>query len=105
MRFPGLLKTAGIVVFVFFFSGQAAAEEGEKRVPWTTSRIKGTPEPPPPYRAERAYPKLTFREPVFLVRTNAIDRWFVGERLGKIYSFPKKPDVDKADLVIDLTKE
>src|SRR5438552_17344737 len=105
MSFPSLLNTGSLLVLVFLVSGQAAGEEVEKRVPWTTSRIKGTPEPPPPYRAERAYPKLTFREPVFLVRTSAIDRWFVGERLGKIYSFPKKSDVEKADLVVDLTKD
>ena len=32
-----------------------------KRVPWTTSRLTGTPEPPPPYRIERAFPKLHFK--------------------------------------------
>src|SRR5262245_7676543 len=30
----------------------------DKRVPWTTSRIKGSPEPPPPYRTVSAFPKL-----------------------------------------------
>src|SRR5262245_55061570 len=30
------------------------------RVPWTTSRIVGSPEPPPPYRNERAFPNLQF---------------------------------------------
>ena len=30
----------------------------EKRVPWTTSKVIGSPEPPPPYRTERVFPKL-----------------------------------------------
>lgn len=75
------------------------------RVPWQSSRIQGTPEPPHPYRVERAFPKLTFREPIFLVRAPGIERWFLGERFGVIYSFPKDPKVDKADVVLDLKKD
>jgi len=104
MSFRRLLQTAGILILIFIFNGQAAAQEA-KRVPWTTSRIKGTPEPPHPYRAERAYPKLTFRNPVFLARTSSIDRWFLGEQFGKIYSFRKNSNVEKAELVVDLTTD
>jgi putative heme-binding domain-containing protein len=39
------------------------------------------------------------------VRTGAMDRWFVGERRGKIYSLPRNQGVDTADLVIDLAAE
>ncbi len=28
----------------------------EKRVPWTTSKVVGSPEPPPPYKTELAFP-------------------------------------------------
>src|SRR5262245_53018037 len=38
----------------------------EKRVPWTTSKVIGSPEPPPAYRAERAFAKLKFEEPLDL---------------------------------------
>ncbi len=105
MLFPRLLQTGGILAITFLVNAPTDAGDVKKRAPWTTSRIKGTPEPPHPYRAERAFPKLTFREPVFLARTGAIDRWFLGERFGKIYSFPKNPNVEKADLVIDLAKD
>jgi len=82
-----------------------AGAEPATRIPWQTSRIKGTPEPPHPYRSERAFPRLTFREPMFLVRAPGIDRWFLGERFGTIYSFPKNANVAKADIVLDLKKE
>ncbi|HKB40745.1 MAG TPA: hypothetical protein VKD72_30245, partial [Gemmataceae bacterium] len=36
----------------------------DKRVPWTTSRVKGSPEPPAPYRTEVVFPKLKFFEPL-----------------------------------------
>src|SRR5438093_210081 len=40
----------------------------EKRVPWTTSKVIGSPEPPPPYTTEPAFPALPkFEEPLDLV--------------------------------------
>lgn len=75
------------------------------RVPWTTSRITGSPEPPLPYIIDRAFPKLTFRLPLLMVTPPGSNRWFVGEQYGKLFSFPKDPNCDKADLVIDLPKE
>src|SRR5216684_1026426 len=58
-----------------------------KRVPWTTSRITGSPEPPAPYRMERVFPKLEFKNPLLLVRAPGTNRLFVAEQAGPIYSF------------------
>jgi putative heme-binding domain-containing protein len=77
----------------------------EKRILWTTSRIQGSPEPPPPYKIERAFPKLTFKNPLLLTTPPGINRFFVCEQAGRIFSFPIDPNVAKADLVIDLAKE
>src|SRR5262245_26406086 len=74
----------------------------DKRVPWTTSNVKGSPEPPPPYRTERAFPKLKFNEPLDLTYAPGTDRLFVAERWGKLYSFVNKQDVEKADLALEL---
>ncbi len=76
----------------------------EKRVPWTTSRVMGTPDPPSPYRVELAFPKLRFQEPLEIVTSPAGDRFFVLERYGKIYSFAADPVTEKADLLMDLGK-
>jgi putative heme-binding domain-containing protein len=76
-----------------------------ERVPWTTSRVTGTPEPPPPYRIVRAFPKLIFKNPLLLVRAPGMGRLFVGEHVGKLYSFPNDENATKADLFLDLTKE
>lgn len=74
----------------------------EKRVPWTTSHMHGYPEPPPPYKTERVFPKVSFKEPLDLTYATDTNRLFIAERYGKIYSFVNRPDVDKADLVIEL---
>ncbi|MEW6304353.1 MAG: PQQ-dependent sugar dehydrogenase [Verrucomicrobiota bacterium] len=72
------------------------------RVPWTTSRIKGSPEPPPPYQTEPVFPQLKFTNPVELVSAPGMDRLFVQELAGKMYSFPRSPDVAQPDLFADL---
>src|SRR5438874_2718490 len=75
----------------------------EKRVPWTTSRVIGSPEPPPPYRTAPAFPKLpNFEEPLDLVYAPGTNRLFVAGRWGKIWSFVNKKNVDKADLALEF---
>jgi uncharacterized repeat protein (TIGR03806 family) len=76
----------------------------ERRVPWTGSKIAGTPEPPPPYTVELAFPNLKFEFPVVLVPAKGTNRLFLGGVKGKIVSFPNNPNCTKADLAIDMAK-
>ena len=76
-----------------------------KRIPWRTSRITGSPEPPPPYRVERAFGKLQFKQPVILTNAPGTDRLFVVEVGGRVVSFPNDQACEKTDLAIDLSKE
>jgi uncharacterized repeat protein (TIGR03806 family) len=49
-----------------------------RRVPLTTSRVVGSPEPPPPYRVKRGYPNLKINFPIAVRRQPGSDRlWFV----------------------------
>jgi putative heme-binding domain-containing protein len=83
----------------------AAGPAAEKRVPWTTSKLTGSPEPPHPYRVVPAFPKLNFKNPLHITNAPGTDRLFVLEHAGKIFSFPNRPDVEKSDLVIDVSKD
>lgn len=75
----------------------------EKRVPWTTSKVIGSPEPPPEYKTESAFPKLPkFDEPLDMTFAPGTNRLFVAERMGKIYSFINKKDTAKSDLTLEL---
>ena len=38
----------------------------DQRVPWTHSHVVGSPNPPPPFQAVRAFPKLTFNQPLYV---------------------------------------
>src|SRR5262245_1744662 len=83
---------------------QQAATPKRARISWTSSHFAGTPDPPPPYTVELAFPKLKFEFPVVLVPAQGMSRLFVGELRGRIYSFPNDPDCAKGDLALDLAK-
>ncbi len=86
-------------------AGEPAKEASPpKRVPWTTSRVVGSPEPPPPFKVVRAFPKLKFTHPLLMARAPGNDRLYVGEQAGVLYSFRDRPDA-AAELFIDLRKE
>ncbi|WP_417382143.1 PQQ-dependent sugar dehydrogenase [Gimesia sp.] len=75
----------------------------EQRVPWTTSRIKGTPDPALPYETERAFPQLKFNQPLAIATAPGEKRFFVAERKGKIFSFNyEDQQTSQADLFFDL---
>jgi uncharacterized repeat protein (TIGR03806 family) len=76
----------------------------DKRELWTTSHIKGTPEPPNPYRLENVFPKLKFDEPLELASFPGSDRWVVAERRGKIYTFGTEPQKAEKHLLIDVAQ-
>lgn len=91
-----------VLILLAGFAGCRTPSVPEERQPWTTSRITGSPEPPPPYRAERLFPKVTFKLPVDLTYAPGSDRLFVVEQKGMAYSVANSPDADRADLFIDL---
>ncbi|HEY1859582.1 MAG TPA: PQQ-dependent sugar dehydrogenase [Gemmataceae bacterium] len=75
-----------------------------ERKPWTISRVVGSPDPPPPFKVVRAFPNVKFEHPLLIARAPRMDRLFVGEQAGVLYSFVDKPDA-KAELFFDLRKE
>jgi uncharacterized repeat protein (TIGR03806 family) len=75
-----------------------------RRPPWNGSKFSGTPDPPPPYTVEPAFPRLKFEFPVVLVPAKGTSRLFVGELKGRILSFPQDPGAPAADLALDLAK-
>ena len=97
------------IVFLVFCSQSLAVSEandngarGDARKPWTTSRVKGSPEPPLPYRAQRVFTKLNFEQPTVLTNAPSTDRLFVAEQKGRIYSIPNEPNCKQADLFLDV---
>jgi putative heme-binding domain-containing protein len=74
------------------------------RKPWTTSKVVGSPEPPPPYKSVRAFPNAQFKHPDLIARCPGSDRLFVGEHGCMLYSLANTPDA-KPEVFFDLKKE
>ena len=54
---------------------------------WTSSRIVGTPDPPPPYRTEQAFADVELVNPTEMIRIPGTDRWCVLQLNGIVLSF------------------
>ncbi len=67
------------VLLLASVTGQAAEKPFglEKRVPWNDSRVVGSPDPPPPYKTTRAFPKLTVKQPLSLTPEPGTNRLFM----------------------------
>src|SRR5262249_56756554 len=70
----------------------------------TSENLRGTPDPPDPYLTEDAFPRLKFFEPLSAGVVPGSRRLGVATRPGKIHTFENRPDVAKADLLIDIGK-
>lgn len=102
----GLLWAAAAVL-VGNLAVTARAQFGiERRVPWTTSRIVGSPEPPARYTTQPAFPGLVFDQPLEVVAVPGTNRLAVVEVAGKIYTIENRPEAvshEKAPFA-DITK-
>ncbi|MBP85957.1 MAG: hypothetical protein CMJ64_04440 [Planctomycetaceae bacterium] len=102
-----VLSYLGVLIVVL--SRTASADSPtvgiEERTLWTTSHVKGSPDPPLPYTTERVFPALKFNQCLDIAKMPGSNRFFIVEQSGKTFSFPNEPDVEKADLVVDLAKE
>ncbi len=77
----------------------------ETRIPWTTSRVIGSPEPPSPYMPALAFPHLEFDRPTLITRAPGTDRLFVADVEGRIHSFEDRRDAKTADLFLELASK
>ena len=76
----------------------------QERVPWMTSRVRGTPEPPLPFRVERAFPQDTFEHPMEAATIPGTERLVVLEMAGRILSLRKDERVAKAEVFAELAQ-
>jgi glucose/arabinose dehydrogenase len=99
-----VMRLGTIIALLAFASSQDSgqAQPPVARVPWNSSRVQGSPDPPPPYRTEPAFPQLKFATPTEITTVPGSNRLVVAEMEGKIYAFPNDPGVASADLLIDL---
>ncbi len=76
---------APIFLLVTAATSAPAAEKPfglERRIPWNDSRVVGSPDPLPPYKVVRAFPKLTIKQPLCLTPEPGTNRLFILQHLN-----------------------
>ena len=76
-----------------------------KRLAWDGSRMASSPIPVPPLVTVSAFPNLKFRQPVEIRFNRLLNRFFVLQLNGQLFSFPPDKTVAQADLVLDIKVE
>jgi glucose/arabinose dehydrogenase len=79
-----------------------APPQADRRVPWSTSRVLGSPDPPLPYQAKRAFPKLNFRHPLYMAFEPTTGRAMVVHQHGRILSFPNDSAAEKTEVFLEV---
>jgi glucose/arabinose dehydrogenase/mono/diheme cytochrome c family protein len=80
----------------------------DRRIPWTSSRVVGTPGPPPPYKVARAFPKLEVKQPLLLAPEPGTGRLFILQHLnywsgpGRLLAIPDDQDAAEPEALLDI---
>ncbi|WP_406695931.1 PQQ-dependent sugar dehydrogenase [Singulisphaera sp. Ch08] len=81
-----------------------------KRVPWNSTRLVGSPEPPLPYTVEKTFTKLTWKKPIYLAEEPGTDLlWVIQEGIAaeqgsRIVRIKDDPATEASELVLDIPK-
>jgi glucose/arabinose dehydrogenase len=114
MRCFGPVPMLPLIVVLSALAGAcsaAAAEKPfgiEKRIPWTTSRVVGSPEPPLPYKVKQTFAKLKLPFPIAVAREPATRNLIVVYQLrawsgaGRIVRIKDDPDVEQSEELLAL---
>jgi putative heme-binding domain-containing protein len=94
----------GLVAVLCGLAVAVGVYAGGKAIPWTTSKVVGSPEPAPPYKLVNAFPSVKFNNPVLMVAEPGSDRLYVAEQGGDIYSFRPGQEAKK-QLAFSPSKE
>jgi uncharacterized repeat protein (TIGR03806 family) len=81
----------------------------ERRIPWTTSRVIGSPEPPLPYSTEQTFTNIQFKSPLYIAAepqfTNLLVVLQGGEkdRPSKVLRIPDDAASSQSEVFLQMT--
>ncbi len=104
-----------LITLAAIFAGiSCAADEApfglEKRIPWTTSRVIGSPDKAPPFHAVRVLPKQNFNHPLWANAEPGTKNLFVIEHYGsyegpgKIHRIPDDPESSVRETILKINR-
>lgn len=82
----------------------AANELPARQVPWTSSKVKGSPDPPLRYVAERVFSGVELARPVEIGWLSDANCWVASHKGGKLVRFDNDPSSAVAEPLFDVAK-
>lgn len=83
----------------------------ENRVPFTTSRVVGSPEPPSPYKTERVFPNLKMEQPISIEPEPGTNNLWFTQHLGswsggaRILRVKNEQNVSQTNVMVEFKTE
>lgn len=108
MRLAAYLLPLALLALAFSRAADPMPVGIDQRIPWNESRVVGSPEPPPPYRAQRAFPELKITNPIGIAHEPGSDRlWVIHQASawsgkGRIVRFKDDPASATAETLLDI---
>ena len=110
---PTLMAVAAACMAGDFFCVNAAEEQKpfgiDHRIPWTTSRVAGSPEPPLPFTVEKTFTNIQWRTPIFVAAEPGTDHLLVvqagreNDRPSKILHVLDNPNAAEVETFLTLS--
>ncbi len=81
----------------------------DHRIPWTTSRVVGSPDPPLPYAVEQTFTKIKWKAPIFITPDPDGDSLFVVQQGGekekpsKILRVRDDPSANEVETFLEIS--
>jgi glucose/arabinose dehydrogenase len=111
-RALGWLALVAAVLFTWSLTPTAAGEERpyglEHRELWTTSRLVGSPDPPPPYTVEKTYTQIQWRLPLYIAAEPGTDSLLIvlqgGERdrPSQVLRVRDDPEASETEVLLEM---
>ena len=79
-----------------------------RRIPWNDSRVVGSPDPPTPYKVERAFPRLVVKQPLSLTPEPGTNRLFILQHLnhwagpGRLLAIPDDQNASEPEMLLEV---
>jgi uncharacterized repeat protein (TIGR03806 family) len=107
------LRAAAAAILIAAFCSCAPVDPPfglPERVPWNSSRLVGSPEPPLPYVVEKTFTKLTWKTPIYIAEEPGTDRlWIVEEGVAadqgsRIRRIQDDPTTGESEVLLELPR-
>ena len=110
---PNLIFGLSLLLLAALSASTAAEDEApfglDRRIPWTTSRVIGSPDPPLPFTVEKTFTNIQWRGPIFVAPEPGTDSLLViqqggeKERPSKVLRLRDDPNADHAETLLTVS--